>query len=153
MMQLSRILHLNPSHRQLLAIFPLIALLTAVGLPPVHAVGLGEIQVHSYLNDPLAATVDLTLSPSEEVEHSCIRVVEPSGGSGHAGDMPYLQNAELTLVKNGGTALLELATRRAVVDPILTILLQVDCPGTGRFVREYTVLLGIYILDSPLIQS
>ncbi len=139
---------MNPVRRQFFASLSLISLVATVGLPYAHAVGLGEIRVHSYLNDPLAATVNLTLSPSEEVGSRCIRITQPSGGAGRAGDVPYLQSAELKLVKSGGAAQLEITTRKAVVEPILSIFLQVDCPGTGRFLREYTVLL-----DPPLPKS
>lgn len=114
------------------------------GLNSAYAVSLGDIEVQSYLNDPLIAQVALTTTPQEGVSADCIRVIPPEE-SGQDAALAYLSEAKLDITRQGDELSLEITTRKALVEPILSLALQVDCPGTGRFVREYTLLL-----DPPL---
>ncbi|GAB4362145.1 MAG: hypothetical protein Kow006_33290 [Gammaproteobacteria bacterium] len=121
------------------------AVVVALGVTTAHAVSLGEVEIRSYLNDPLYVRIPLTHGPSELVGADCIDVVQPRGSERDAGGLPYLSQAKLRLVQEGGRRWIEVSSPNPVVEPIVGLAMQVDCPGTGRYLREYTLLL-----DPPL---
>lgn len=115
--------------------------IAAFGTAPAHAVGLGEIQVQSYLNEPFVATVAATVSANERVTADCIRLTMPPGSDGRDVGINYLRDAEIDVVAAGAGVTLTIRSRNRVVDPVLGLVLRVDCEGSGTMLREYTALL------------
>ena len=58
MIQLGWILRLKTFYKQLRLVIALFFYVLAIGLTPASAIGLGDIPLHSYLNDPLSASVE-----------------------------------------------------------------------------------------------
>jgi len=96
------------------------------------AIGLGELDVHSYLGQPLHATVNIH-DPGTTTSGECFSLA-PSGD----GITPPLR-AQLSLEHAGGRALLHIRTPQAVNDPIAQFVLVSECEV--RLQRDYVVLL------------
>ncbi len=123
----------------LLAMFPIQAL----------ALGLGDIEITSRLNQPLDAKVKL-LSVNESDAKDLIVSLASSAAFIRAGiDRPFfLTKLRFKVVGySDGSQVIEVTSRRPVVEPFLNFLVEVDWPK-GRLLREYTILL-----DPPIVVS
>lgn len=99
---------------------------SAIGL------GLGEVQVRSYLGQPLHATIHI-LDADPALSASCFSLK-----SGESVIAPPLR-AQLSLEQTGGKTLLHLRTPQAIYDPIAQFVLTSECEA--RLQREYVILL------------
>jgi pilus assembly protein FimV len=108
----------------------------------VFALGLGDIHLHTALNQPLRAEIDLLSTKPGEVEDVTVRLA--SGGAfARAGVERAFVLTKLRfqpLEKSGGAAAIEVSTEGPVQEPFLDFLIEVNWPS-GRVVREYTLLL------------
>ncbi len=115
-------------------------ILTCASLAPVNssAIVFGELGLHSYLGQPLAATVSIGIGPGEQVDASCLSLgrqpVQPDA------QLFYLTQAVLVLDQVGAKLNLKITTSRAINEPYIKLLLQANC-GQGHSVREFTALL------------
>ena len=125
----------------LMAMFPIQAM----------ALGMGDIEINSTLNQPLKAKVNLI-----ELEPGDAQNLIVSLGSNNAFiragiDRPFfLTKMRFKVFTNkAGKAFIEITSKRPVVEPFLNFLVQVDWPE-GRLFREYTILLDppIILVDS-----
>lgn len=116
-----------------------VGVLTPAG---VNALGVGDIKIHSALNQRLLAEIPLMVSPGEDI--SQIRVgLAPAEAFMRAGlERPYyLSNLHFKpLHKADGTVVIQVTSNDAIREPFLDFLLEVDWPQ-GRILREFTVLL------------
>ncbi|WP_022947866.1 FimV/HubP family polar landmark protein [Methylohalobius crimeensis] len=108
----------------------------------VNAIGVGEIKLHSALNQRLLAEIPLRVSSGEDV--SQIRVnLAPSAAFGKAG-LPrpyYLSNLRFKPTRRAdGSVVIQVTSNEVIREPFLDFLLEVDWPQ-GRMLREFTVLL------------
>lgn len=105
---------------------------------PVLAMGLGNIEVHSSLGQPLNAYVDIIDAPPR-LETGCFRLFH-----GH-GDLPFtMLNANFMLHSvSAERTRLGITTHQIFNEPIIFLQLVSDCDNEIR--REYTLLL-----DPPL---
>jgi pilus assembly protein FimV len=107
----------------------------------VLALGMGDIELESALNQPLDARIKLlkaselenwemkpNLASSDEFEKSGVEHVF------------FLNNLQFEIERSGGDVYVHVTTNQAVVEPFLNFLVQVDWPN-GRLLREYTLLL------------
>lgn len=101
------------------------------------ALGLGELNVRSYLGQPLHATVKI-IGANAATQADCFSLT-PSTNSA----APPPPRAQLTLERRGDDAFLHIRTAIAVGDPIAQFSLTSDCES--RLQRDYVVLL-----DPPL---
>ncbi|WP_207063118.1 FimV/HubP family polar landmark protein [Motiliproteus sp. SC1-56] len=118
-----------------------LAALGALNAAQVKALGLGEVTVHSALNQPLEAEIDLLqtrdLSASQiiaglaDTDEFYLAGVKPTAV---LSDIRF----ELEIQEKGGK--IYLSTREPIREPFLNFLVEVNWPS-GRLVREYTVLL------------
>ncbi len=107
-----------------------------------HALGLGEIHLHSYLNEPLSADIDLDDTKGIEASDIIIMVADEAAFE-KAGLQPtgWLNHIRFQITKNkNGTMKIVLTTQDPVKDPFADLILQITWPG-GKIVREYTLLL------------
>ncbi len=108
----------------------------------IQALGLGDIEVYSALNQPLVAEIELTSVRPGETDNMRVKLANEDAFI-HAGvERPfYLTRLKFNLaVKPDGTQYVNVTTQGPVREPFLSFLIDVDWPR-GRLVREYTVLL------------
>lgn len=98
---------------------------------------LGELSLHSYLGQPLRASIQIKASPDEELDSRCFSLVRPESRGDYAS---YLTQARLDLVETGGQRLLKIYSSQPVSEPFLRLRVQGSC-GQGHVGREYTLLL------------
>ena len=111
-----------------------------------HALGLGEIQVDSQLNQRFSATVPLTDISVEDLDS--VRVtLAPTAEFDRAGLewAQYLSSLNFTVTGDRGAPRITISSPQIAHEPVLNLLVQVRWPG-GRILREYTVLLDPPIL-------
>jgi len=116
-----------------------VGVLTPAG---VNALGVGDIKLHSALNQKLIAEIPLLTSPGEDISQIKVRLA-PSGAFARAGlDRPYyLSNLRFKPVhRSDGSVVIQVTSNNAIREPFLDFLLEVDWPQ-GRMLREFTVLL------------
>ena len=108
------------------------------------ALGLGEISMHSYLGQPLHATVPL-LDATPKVDADCFSL-----GTGAGSIAPPLR-AQLNIEQSGGQTVLHIRTPQPVHDPVAQFVVVSDCEA--RLQREYVVLLDPPALALPAVGS
>lgn len=96
------------------------------------AFGLGEINVRSYLGQPLHATVPI-LDATPNTTAECFSL-----GAG-TGSISPPQHAQLSIERSGKQTVLHIRTLQPIHDPIAQFELVSDCGS--RLQREYAVLL------------
>ncbi|MCZ6657706.1 MAG: hypothetical protein O7C67_10450 [Gammaproteobacteria bacterium] len=120
-----------------------IALLVGFGISSSHgwALGLGEIELSSALNEKLNARVELieavgmlpteilvTLASREDFERVGVE------------RFFYLTSLQFEVVLQGNRAWINVTSRKPIAEPYLNFLVQVHWPN-GRLLKEYTLLL------------
>ena len=103
--------------------------------------GLGDIQMRSALNQPMNAEIPLTSVKSGELDGMIVKLADEAAFT-RAGieRSTALTDLQFTVDSSGGRPVIRITSGRAVTEPFLNFLLEVDWPQ-GRMVREYTVLL------------
>nr|WP_288453771.1 FimV/HubP family polar landmark protein [uncultured Pseudomonas sp.] len=110
------------------------------GLAP--ALGLGEITLHSALNQPLNAEIEL-LAVGDDMTASDIKVaLAPADAFNQAGvDRVYfLNDLRFSPLLRGGKSVVRVVSNQPVREPYLNFIVELKRPG-GQLLREYTVLL------------
>ncbi len=108
----------------------------------VNALGVGEIKLHSALNQKLLAEIPLLTSAGEDVSQIRVRLA-PSQAFAQAGlDRPYfLTDLRFKpLRKPDGSVVIQVTSTDVIREPFLDFLVEVEWPQ-GRMLREFTVLL------------
>ena len=105
------------------------------------ALGLGEISLHSALNQPLNA--DIELVDAQGLDRSDLAVGLASADEYSRAGIDrvfFLNDLRFTPVFQGNRKFIHVSSVRPVVEPYLSFLVQVSRPG-GQLLRDYTVLL------------
>ena len=107
-----------------------------------HALGIGDIKLHSALNQNLNAEVSLVVSAGENA--SDIKVNLAPHEKFDAAGVPWASFLSKitfsTVVGANGSVIIRLSSKEAVKEPFLNFLLEVSWPK-GSLYREFTVLL------------
>jgi len=107
-----------------------------------NAFALGQLKVQSALGEPLRAEIDVTEIAAAEAEGLKINIASADAFK-NAG-VPYnaaLSDVKATLQRRaGGQYVVRLSGNRPLNDPFVDLLLEAN-GGSGRIVRDYTVLL------------
>ncbi|MDE2149878.1 MAG: tetratricopeptide repeat protein [Gammaproteobacteria bacterium] len=117
----------------------LVALTLVAGT--AQALGLGSVQVHSYLNQPLSATIPVMVDSKNELDSLSVGL-----GSADAftrAGVPFddaLASLQFKLVTGSGAPYIAVTSSRIIRAPFLNFLLQAQTAQT-TLIREYTVLL------------
>jgi pilus assembly protein FimV len=106
------------------------------------ALGLGRLSVQSALGEQLRAEIDVTSITPEEASTLQLRVASPevyrAAGIDYNSVLPATQ---VTVQRRAdGRTVLRVSSDRAVVEPFLDVILEVNW-ASGRLVRAYTLLL------------
>jgi len=115
----------------------------------VRALGLGDIEMRSALNQPMNAEIRLTSVQPGEADGMIVKLASPDAFS-RAGieRTSALTDLRFSVDASSGTPVIRISSSRPVVEPFLNFLLEVDWPA-GRMVREYTVLLDPPVFMTP----
>ena len=108
----------------------------------VQALGLGSLEVNSYLNEPLNAEIKLISNDSSELEGALVNLASANDFA-RVGLDRSLFTAQLTFTvsTNGaGDPVIRVTSDQPISDPFLNFLLEVNW-SKGRLLREYTILL------------
>jgi pilus assembly protein FimV len=132
--------------------------LAALTLPSsVLALGLGEIEVSSFLNQPLKAEIVVISARPGEIDDLLVSLASRDAFT-RAGLSRPQHLAELRFAVNksesGDSATISVTTRTAVKEPFLNFLIEADW-AKGRVLREFTVLLDppSYASSAPAAQA
>jgi FimV-like protein len=105
------------------------------------ALGLGEITLHSALNQPLRA--DIALEDAAGLEEGDLSVsLATADEFSRAGveRVFFLNDLKFTPIFKGNRSLIRVSSNKVVNEPFLNFLVQLNQPN-GRVLREYTVLI------------
>ncbi|HEY9146037.1 MAG TPA: FimV/HubP family polar landmark protein, partial [Thiobacillus sp.] len=120
--------------------------LAAAGLIAVplmaNAAGLGRLSVTSALGQPLAAEIELFAADKAELDSLTASLASDQAfRDAHVEFAPVLSSLRFTVEKKpNGKAVLKISSSRPVNDPFVDMLVELNW-GSGRLVREYTMLL------------
>lgn len=107
-----------------------------------YSLGIGDIKLHSALNQNLNAEISLLVSAGEKASDIKVNLAPPDKFN-EAG-VPwasFLSKIKFTTVAGAnGSVIIKLSSREAVKEPFLDLLLEVSWPK-GSLYREFTVLL------------
>jgi pilus assembly protein FimV len=126
-------------------------LLLALLSPAVTlALGLGEIHLHSALNAPLDADIDLLDATPEDVAGLQATLASRDSFTRYGLDYPaFLSSLSLTAAPGSdGHTVIHLSTVDPVNEPFATLLVEINW-ARGHIVREYTVLLDPPVFAGP----
>ena len=115
----------------------------------VRALGLGDIEMRSALNQPMNAEIRLTSVQPGEADGMIVKLATADAFQ-RAGieRTTALTDLRFSVDQSSGTPVIRISSSRPVVEPFLNFLLEVDWPA-GRMVREYTVLLDPPVFMTP----
>ncbi len=122
----------------------IVALCLAAVLPTNSlALGLGEIEVKSFLNQPLNAEIEVISARPGEIDDLLVSLASREAFSRAGLSRPrHLSDLRFQVRKSedGEQAVIIVTTKDAVKEPFLNFLIEADW-SKGRVLREFTVLL------------
>jgi pilus assembly protein FimV len=101
------------------------------------AVGLGEVDLRSYLGQPLDARVPVIAGPDEPLDESCFKLTSGAITS----DTGHATPAKISFQQIGRNNVLLIRSSSAVPEPAVRIQVEVSCGNISKISREYTLLL------------
>lgn len=118
--------------------YPL-ALLAAVWLMPVHALGLGDADVRSRLNQRFSASIPIVDAAPDDVESLSVRLASAADFERSGVDRAdYLSTLTFTLDPSGRSV--TVGSKQIAREPLLNFIVEARWRG-GRLLREYTIFL------------
>jgi len=107
----------------------------------VQALGFGNINMKSALNEPLNAEIELLSATSDDMKNLEVKIASREAFMRAGVDRSsLLSRIQFDTVKRGGKYYVTLTTQESVREPFLNFLLEMNWKS-GRMLREYTVLL------------
>lgn len=118
-----------------------LAVAVAMASGKAIALGLGDIQLHSSLNEPFSADIQLISDKPGELQGAVVRLAPQDAFSQAGIDWPaVLADLKFNVVQQGGSAVVKVTSSQPIREPFLDFIVQLQWPN-GRLLREYTVLL------------
>jgi pilus assembly protein FimV len=120
----------------------------------VWAIGLGDINLDSALNEPLRAEIELLSATPEELANLTVTLASDETFTRYGIDRPFfLQDIEFNVQPGGPNGpVVEVRSRSPITEPFLTFLVEATW-SSGRLLREYTVLLDPPTYAPPAVQQ
>jgi len=119
-------------------------LLASFALPTSSfALGLGQIEIKSFLNQPLNAEIEVISARTGEIENLLVTLASRDSFKRAGLSRPrYLSELRFAVKtsEDGDSAVILVTTKSAVKEPFLSFLVEADW-SKGRVLREFTVLL------------
>ncbi len=131
----------------------ILALMSAVFLPTNSlALGLGEIEVKSFLNQPLNAEIEVISARPGEIDDLLVSLASRDAFTRAGLSRPrHLTELRFAVRKDedGENAVVVVTTKGSVKEPFLNFLIEADW-SKGRVLREFTILLDPpFYADQP----
>ncbi len=119
-----------------------LAVVSILAPASAHPLGVGDIQMHSALNQKLNADIVLVLSGNENIADVKVNLAPPEKFDEVGIPWNYfLSKIDFKAVKQAnGTTIIHLSSKEALNEPFLDFLLEVSWPK-GNVYREFTVLV------------
>ena len=119
-----------------------IAAVSMLAPASAYTLGIGDIKLHSALNQNLDAEIALVLSAGENVSDIQVRLAPPEKFDDAGVPWSYfLSKIKFeTVVQPDGSAIVKLSSKEAYREPFLDFLLEVSW-ANGSLYREFTVLI------------
>ncbi len=119
----------------------------------VWAIGLGDIDLDSALNEPLRAEIELLSATPEELSNLTVALASSETFARYGLDRPfYLQELQFNVTTGPNGAVVQVRSRSPITEPFLTFLVEATW-SSGRLLREYTVLLDPPTYAPPAVQQ
>ncbi len=119
-------------------------LAAAVLLMPLgaQALGFGKIVVHSALDEPLDADIELISPTPEDITNLKVKLASPEAYMRAGIDRPYILGDLQFRIRQDdqGKYYIHVSSKKRIKEPFLDFLLEMNWQN-GRMVREYTILL------------
>ena len=138
------------------------AMLGALATGNVAALGLGEIDLKSSLNQPLNAEINLLSATRSELDELKVSIASPKAFANAGIERPlFLTKFSFNVKTNAeGQPVVQVTSRDVVREPFLDFLLELSW-SKGRLLREYTVLVdppvtmpaAVPVPQAPAVQS
>ncbi len=111
------------------------------------ALGLGDIEPQSALNQPFRAQIALVSASADELQGLSVALASPETFTRYGLDRPgFLSALEFRVVTDrNGRGIVQVSSRESIAEPFVTLLVEATWPR-GRLLREYTVLLDPPVL-------
>ncbi len=111
------------------------------------ALGLGNIELKSALNQPFQAQIEVVSATPDELQGLKVALAPSDMFQRYGLDRPaFLQNLEFRVVADRtGKGAIQVTSVQSIAEPFVTLLVEATWPR-GRVLREYTVLLDPPIL-------
>jgi len=108
----------------------------------VWAIGLGDIELDSALNEPLRAEIVLLSASPDDLADLKVSLASAATFERYGIDRPvFLQGVEFNVIDGGiAGSVVQIRSRAPISEPFLTFLIEASW-SSGRLLREYTVLL------------
>ncbi|MBB2494951.1 peptidoglycan-binding protein LysM [Pseudomonas sp. UL070] len=107
----------------------------------VPALGLGEINLHSALNQPLDADIELIQAGDFTADEIKVRLASAEDFNRSGVDrFIFLNDLRFTPVLRGGRQIIRVVSSKPVREPYLNFIVELARPG-GNLLREYTLLI------------
>ncbi|AOY87577.1 hypothetical protein BKP64_04990 [Marinobacter salinus] len=133
-----------------------LALAGGLGSGVAHALGLGEIELQSYLNEPLDAEIILPQSRGVDPGDVFVNIAsETAYERVGLSRNQFLSKLRFQVVtQNDGSLAVNVSSREPLREPYLNFLLELTWPS-GRLMREYAVLVDppVYAEESGVQES
>jgi pilus assembly protein FimV len=125
--------------RNLTKTLAVVSLLAPVG---AHPLGIGDIKLHSALNQNLNAEIPLVVSAGENAADIKVNLAPPDKFDEAGVPWSYFLSKIRfePVVGPNGSVVIKLSSREALKEPVLDLLLEVSWPK-GNLYREFTVLV------------
>ncbi|MEZ5455158.1 MAG: FimV/HubP family polar landmark protein [Lysobacteraceae bacterium] len=124
------------------------ALALALGTSPIFAMGFGQIQVKSNLNEPLLAEIPILSASAAEVAELSVKLAPREAFERIGLDRPnaaLLDDLVFEVVETSdGSAVVRIRSSGRINEPFISLLLEAEW-ARGKLLREYTMLI-----DPPL---
>ncbi len=119
----------------------------------VWAIGLGDINLDSALNEPLRAEIELLSATQEELGSLKVSLASAETFQRYGIDRPfYLQDIAFNVTTGPNGPVVQVRSRSPITEPFLTFLVEAEW-SAGRLLREYTVLLDPPTYAPPAVQE
>ena len=113
------------------------------------ALGLGDIESNSHLNQPLRAKIDLLSAAPADASQIQVRLAPAEVFNRVGVARPdFLGNLRFTPTVQGGKPVILVSSDTPIQEPFVNFLLEVSWPQ-GQLLKEYTVMLDPPVLMQP----
>ncbi len=108
-----------------------------------NALGLGEIEMYSALNQSLDAEIAILSATEEELRGMRVSLAsEEAFARAGLEQLPVLSSVSFAVDRRpDGKPVVKVTSDGPVLEPFLNFLIEVESPGSVQLVREYTVLI------------